>query len=193
MEMSSIEDSDHSAASSCPTSSDPSAPASESVAQADSIDFYSPNRLPVDVSFMEFDPQTPPSVILLQFQRLNLLYVHPLKLSVAPPISHPSTSQLRRCVRQRTVLRHHNARGSRQAVWFIHDLKVESIINTKHRGGDQSPHRTPTLDTLIQLIESLLEHEMLRYTELVCHTTAKLGSAADMAMKEIDMKFDFPQ
>jgi hypothetical protein len=73
MEMSPVEKSDQSAATSSPSSSDSSAQGAESVEQADCIDFYSPNRLPVDVSFMEFDPQTPPTVVLLQFQRLNLL------------------------------------------------------------------------------------------------------------------------
>jgi hypothetical protein len=56
------------------SSSDPSALEPQRAAPADSIDFYSPERLPVDVSFMEFHPQTPPHEILLQFQRLNLLY-----------------------------------------------------------------------------------------------------------------------
>jgi hypothetical protein len=74
MEMSPIEAPDQGAASSSASSNDASAPGAESAAQADAIDFYSPNRLPVDVSFMEFDPQTPPNEILLQFQRLNLLY-----------------------------------------------------------------------------------------------------------------------
>jgi len=56
------------------SSSDPSALEPQRAEPADSIDFYSPERLPVDVSFMEFHPQTPPHEILLQFQRLNLLY-----------------------------------------------------------------------------------------------------------------------
>ena len=56
------------------SSADASASQPQTAAPADAIDFYSPNRLPVDVSFMEFHPETPPDEILLQFQRLNLLY-----------------------------------------------------------------------------------------------------------------------
>ena len=72
VEMSPVDAADDIPASS--SSSDPSALETQRAAPADSIDFYSPERLPVDVSFMEFHPQTPPHEILLQFQRLNLLY-----------------------------------------------------------------------------------------------------------------------
>jgi hypothetical protein len=72
VEMSPVDGADDVPASS--SSSDPSALETQRAAPADSIDFYSPERLPVDVSFMEFHPQTPPHEILLQFQRLNLLY-----------------------------------------------------------------------------------------------------------------------
>ena len=102
MEMSPIEAPDQGAASSSASSNDASAPGAESAAQADAIDFYSPNRLPVDVSFMEFDPQTPPNEILLQFQRLNLLYVRarshcrlpPPPLLLPPHMSYLAATQL---------------------------------------------------------------------------------------------------
>lgn len=95
MEMSDMEAADDSAAAS--SSSDAGASASARGTSADTIDFYSPSRLPVDVSFVEFHPETPPNEILLQFQRLNLLYA-PTACCCVHSASHSPPSQLRRGV-----------------------------------------------------------------------------------------------
>jgi hypothetical protein len=92
MEMSAVEASDNDDATSHRTDSSASGP--DATVPADAIDFYSPNRLPVDVSFIEFDPETPSHEILMQFQRLNLLYACALVLLSVEPFSNP-VSQLR--------------------------------------------------------------------------------------------------
>ena len=94
LEMTQVQGNDDTpvAASSC----NPSALETQSsVLQADTIDFYSPERLPVDVSFLEFDPQTPPNEILLQFQRLNSLYACALMLHADLCVSCPSLPAMR--------------------------------------------------------------------------------------------------
>ena len=95
MEMSDVETGDDSAAAS--SSSDAGAAASAAGTPSDAIDFYSPSRLPVDVSFVEFHPDTPPNEILLQFQHLNLLYAPPPAAVCNACLTAPP-SQLRRSV-----------------------------------------------------------------------------------------------
>ncbi len=58
VEMCSMDGGDDAAATSSPSDSGAAQP--RTAASADAIDFYSAIRLPVDVSFMEFHPETPP-------------------------------------------------------------------------------------------------------------------------------------
>ena len=121
IEMLSVEGSDGVDATSSSSAASSSLP---TVVPADAVDFYSPNRLPVDVSFMEFEPHTPPAEILLQFQRLNLLCACPRSSCLLRQCCHSHSSQVRRGVRQGTVRRYHYTRGSCETIWFIYDLKT---------------------------------------------------------------------
>ena len=117
--MSAVEASDNDDATSPRTDSSASGP--DATVPADAIDFYSINRLPVDVSFIEFDPETPSHEILMQFQRLNLLYACALVLLSIEPFSNP-VSQLRNSFGQGEVLWNNHARSSSETFWFVYDV-----------------------------------------------------------------------
>ena len=108
IEMSSVDGSDVAATTS--SSSVASAALPDGAVPADSVDFYSPNRLPVDVSFMEFEPHTPPAEILLQFQRLNLLCAPALLLYAAATFSHSRLSGTPWCLTRNSTWASSHAR-----------------------------------------------------------------------------------